>query len=66
MVLPFFGYLVALIIGGDSATAICTFIGEQINSIMIYTSTIMVLFGFLTMYLAGEKALTSEKKVTIF
>ena len=60
--LTFLGYLIAMIIGGDIATAICTFINEQINPIMIYTSTIMVLFGLLTMYLAGEKALTSEKK----
>ena len=52
----------ALIIGGDTATAICTFISKQVNPIMIYISTIMVLFGLLTMYLAGEKALTSEKK----
>ena len=58
----FIGYLVALIIGGDAATAICTFISKTINPIMIYISTCMVLFGLLTMYLAGEKALTSEKK----
>ncbi len=60
--LTFFGYSIALIIGGDTAAAICTFISKQINPIMIYISTIMVLFGLLTMYLAGEKALTSEKK----
>ena len=60
--LTFVGYLIALIIGGEVATAICTFISKQVNPIMIYTSTIMVLFGLLTMYLAGEKALTSEKK----
>ena len=58
----FLGYLAALIIGGDVATTICTFINQQINPIMIYISTIMVLFGLLTMYLAGEKALTSQKK----
>ena len=60
--LTFFGYLIALIMGGDIATAICTFISEKINPIMIYISTCMVLFGLLTMYLAGEKALTSGKK----
>ncbi len=58
----FFGYLIALIIGGETATMICTFINEKVNPIMIYISTCMVLFGLLTMYLAGEKALTSEKK----
>lgn len=60
--LTFFGYMIALIVGGDTATMICTFISEKVNSVMIYTSTCMVLFGLLTMYLAGEKALTSEKK----
>ena len=60
--LTFLGYFIALLIGGDVAMAICTFISKQINPIMIYSSTIMVLFGLLTMYLAGEKALTSGKK----
>ena len=60
--LSFFGYLIALIAGGDTATMICTFISEKVNPMMIYISTCMVLFGLLTMYLAGEKALTSEKK----
>ena len=57
-----FGYVLALIIGGDVAAAICTFISKEINPLMIYSSTCMVLFGLLTMYLAGEKALTSGKK----
>lgn len=58
----FFGYLIALIIGGDIAATICAFISQQINPIMIYISTCMILFGLFTMYLAGEKALTSDKK----
>lgn len=58
----FFGYLVALILGGDTAVTICTFISKQINPIMIYVSTCLVLFGLVSMYLAGEMALTSEKK----
>lgn len=58
----FIGYFIALIVGGDVAAVICTFISKTINPIMIYISTCMVLFGLLTMYLAGEKALTSEKK----
>lgn len=56
--LTFFGYLAALIIGGDIAALICEFIYKKIIPVMIYISTIMVLFGLLTMYLAGEKALT--------
>ena len=58
----FFGYLAALIIGGDTAAVICEVIYKQIVPIMIYLSTIMVLFGLVTMYLAGELALTTGKK----
>ena len=61
-VLTFFGYLVALIIGGNTATLICCVIYEKIIPIIIYLSVIMVLLGLLAIYLAGEKALTPEKK----
>lgn len=60
--LTFFGYLVALIIGGNVATAICTVIYKSIIPIIIYFSVAMVLLGLVAMYLAGEKALTPEKK----
>ena len=60
--LTFFGYMAALIIGGDTAAMICTFIYKTIFPIIIYTSTIMVLLGLISMYLAGEMALTASKK----
>lgn len=60
--LTFFGYVAALIIGGDVATAICTVIYKNIFPVIIYLSVIMVLLGLVAMYLAGEKALTPEKK----
>lgn len=60
--LTFFGYLAALIIGGDTAALICEIIYKKIVPVMIYVSTIMVLFGLLTMYLAGEMALTASKR----
>jgi len=60
--LTFFGYVAALIIGGDTATAICTWIYKSFIPVMIYASTILILFGLVTMYLAGEKALTPGKK----
>ncbi len=60
--LTFFGYVAALIIGGEMATAICTWIYKSFVPVMIRTSTILILFGLLTMYLAGEKALTPGKK----
>ena len=60
--LTFFGYVAALIIGGETATAMCTWIYKSFIPILIYVSTILILFGLLTMYLAGEKALTPHKK----
>ena len=60
--LTFFGYVAALIIGGDIAAQICTFIYKTIIPIMVYASTIMVLLGLVAMYLAGEFALTANIK----
>lgn len=60
--LTFFGYVAALIIGGNTAAAICEVIYKQIIPIIIKSSTILVLLGLAVMYLNGEKALTSNKK----
>ncbi len=60
--LTFFGYLAALIIGGNTAALICNVIYKKIVPVIIYTSTIMILLGLVTMYLAGEKALTPSKR----
>ncbi len=60
--LTFFGYVAALIIGGETATAICTWIYKSFIPVMIYVTTILILFGLATMYMAGEKALTPGKK----
>jgi hypothetical protein len=60
--LTFFGYVTALIIGGETATAICTWIYKTFIPVIIYASTVLILFGLVTMYLAGEKALTPERK----
>lgn len=60
--LTFLGYVAALIIGGDTATAICTFLYKTLIPIITYATSILVLFGLLSMYLAGEKALTPDKK----
>lgn len=58
--LTFFGYLAALFIGGETATNICTWIYKSFVPVIIYASTVLILFGLLSMYLAGEKALTPE------
>lgn len=54
----FFGYLVALILGGDVAAVICEVIYKKIVPVMIYVTTGTVLLGLVTMYLSGETALT--------
>lgn len=59
--LTFFGYVIALIIGGETAANICTWIYKSFTPVIIKASTILILFGLLTMYLAGEKALTPDK-----
>ena len=60
--LTFFGYVAALIIGGETATEMCTWIYKSFIPVIIKASTILILFGLVTMYLAGEKALTPDKK----
>lgn len=62
--LTFFGYVAALIIGGETAAAICVFIYKTIIPYVIKLSTVMVLLGLVAMYLNGEMALTSNKKKT--
>lgn len=60
--LTFLGYLAALCIGGETATAICVFIHKQLFPILIKIATSMVLLGLVVMYLSGETALTAQKK----
>lgn len=60
--LTFIGYVAALFIGGDTAVAICEVIYKNIFPVIIYLTVTMVLLGLVAMYLAGETALTPEKK----
>ena len=59
--LTFFGYVFAICIGGELATQICSFIKDRIIPLVTYTSTVMVLFGLLIMYMSGQVALTAKK-----
>lgn len=59
--LTFFGYVAAVLIGGDTAAMICTFMYKSFMPIVIYVTTCLVLLGLVAMYLAGEFALTSGK-----
>jgi len=64
--LTFFAYLVALIVGGDTAALICDITYKQVVPVIVKTSTIMILLGLACMYMSGEKSLTpSEKKKKI-
>lgn len=64
--LTFFAYLVALIIGGDTAALICDVTYNQVVPVIVKASTILILFGLVCMYMSGEKSLTpSEKKKKI-
>lgn len=60
--LIFFGYLAALVIGGENAAAICVFLYKKLAPVMIYAATCLILLGLAAMYLSGEKALTAEEK----
>ncbi len=60
--MTFFGYVAALIIGGNTAALICAFIYKQIIPVIVYATSILVLLGLVAMYLNGEMALTAKKK----
>ncbi|MBQ4151154.1 MAG: hypothetical protein IJC81_05065 [Clostridia bacterium] len=63
--LTFFGYIAALCIGGETATAICVFLYKTVIPYIVKLSTIMVVLGIIVMYLNGEVALTSDKKKAV-
>ncbi|MCR5324429.1 MAG: hypothetical protein K6E85_14315 [Lachnospiraceae bacterium] len=62
--LSFFGYLAALIIGGDTALSICTFIYKKMYPVLVVVSTVMIAIGIFKMYLCKETAFTRQSKKT--
>ena len=58
----FFGYIAALIAGGDAAATICSFIYSRFIPIIVYTTSVLVMLGLIAMYLNGEVALSAKKK----
>lgn len=60
--MTFFGYVAALILGGDCAVVICNVIYQKIIPVIVYTTSCLVLLGLVSMYLAGEKTLTPSNK----
>ena len=60
--LSFFGYMAALIIGGETAGEICTFIYKSLYPHLVRLASVMILLGLVKMYLCGETALSSKSK----
>ena len=61
--LIFVGFVVALIVGGDTAGAICDFLYKGVTPVLIYATSILVVFGLIAMYFGGEaKSKKKEKK----
>ena len=60
--MSFFGYVAALIIGGDIAMQICAFMKNMLYPCLILIANSTVLLGLVKMYLCGEVALSSQKK----
>lgn len=58
--LTFFGFLAAVILGGEAAAVICQIISQKVFPIIIYATTGLILLGLVAMYLSGEKALTPD------
>lgn len=59
--LTFFGYLAALIVGGETAAQICTFIYKGLYPYLVKISSVLILLGLVKMYLCGEIALSGKK-----
>jgi hypothetical protein len=57
-----FGYIAAIIVGGEIASQICNFIYNDFYPIIVYSSSISILVGLLKMYVSGEKSLVPPKK----
>lgn len=62
--LTFFGFVAALIIGGDTGSLLCRIIHKEVFPVIVYGTSVLVLLGLLIMYLSGETALTVQKNKT--
>ena len=59
--LVFLGFVVALIVGGEFAVWLSAFLYKGIVPILIYATSLLVLFGLLAMYLGGEAKGKADK-----
>ena len=60
--LTFFGYLAALVIGGDTAAAICEFIYKRYLPVVFIVTSALILLGLARMYICGESAFSAGKR----
>lgn len=56
-----FGFIAALIIGGETGFTICEFLYKKVFTFLIYAADIFVLLGLISMYFNGEKSMTMKK-----
>lgn len=61
--LSFFGFLIALIMGGSGGEAFAVFLQKQYFRIVIQATSVIIGIGLIAMYVGGQQALslTSEK-----
>ena len=57
-----FGYVAAIVAGGDAAVAICDFIYKKAYPVLVYFTTSLIVLGLICMYLRGESVFKSGKK----
>ena len=62
--LTFFGFIIAMILGGAAGEALAVFIRKQYFPIVICATSVIIGVGLVAMYVGGEQALslTSDKK----
>jgi len=53
-----FGFLIAIIIGGESATSLAVFLHKQYFPVVIRISSIIILIGLVSMYISNKHALS--------
>ena len=54
------GYVIGFIIGGESASALCTWVFKTYLPWVIKATSIFTLIGLIGMYLSKQKALTAK------
>ena len=60
--LTFIGFIIAFLIGGQTATEICTFIYKKIFAYLIYGGSVVILLGLVNIYIKNQKILSINDK----